>query len=524
MIGENPPERFDRAQIELLPADHDQAVDESVEALANLGGIYQQGGRLVHVVETAPSTARQKAKAQFGIAIAAVTLPLLREQLAKSTTFLVKRKRRDGAEEMATVPPPRHIAEAILARDEWPFPSLTGVITTPTLRPDFSLLADPGHDEITGLYAHTDFDAFQYAGLLYDDLPLDSAKECCNQLLEIFDEFPFADGYGRSVALAMMLTALVRHALPSAPLFGISATLMGSGKTYMAQLPALLALGQQAPVIAPARDAKEEAKAIFAFLLDGAQILLIDNVDRTQQSDMLSALLTSETYKDRVLSASRGVAVSTAVTIIVTGNGLQFAGDLASRALVIHLDPETDHPEHRKFSRNLVEWIPANRARLVAALNFLRAWVCTREKHTAEPWARFPEWDHLIRGAILWAALPDPLLALRAGEKADPRRVEHEAVMGHWHAAFGHQPTPVRRAVQEAKSLAVSAADDQRFLDALLDVAGERGEVNVKRLGKWLAKLAGRIQGGMRIVQGPPSRGSQTWSIEIVGERSDMWV
>jgi hypothetical protein len=354
--------------------------------------------------------------------------------------------------------------------------------------------------------------------LIYDLRSRETAMEQLDQLLEIFDEFPFADDYGRSVALAMVLTALVRHSLPGAPLFGVSATMMGSGKTYLAQIPALLVLGRQVAVIAPARDPKEEGKAIFAFVLDGHLILLIDNVAHTMQSDTIAALLTSETYMDRILSATKGASVSSAVLIIVTGNGLQFAGDLTSRALTVNLDARTDHPEHRKFSRNLVEWIPANRERLVAAaLNFLRAWICTGERHAAEPWARFPEWDHLIRGAILWAGLPDPLFALRAGERADPRRVEHEAVMGHWHAAFGHQPTPVRRAVQEAKALAVSAADDQRFLDALLDVAGERGEVNVKRLGKWMAKLAGRIQGGMQIVQGPPSRGSQTWSIEIVG-------
>ena len=48
--------------------------------------------------------------------------------------------------------PPLAIAATILARaGEWKFPTIAGVISTPTMRPDGSLLTEPGFDAATRL-------------------------------------------------------------------------------------------------------------------------------------------------------------------------------------------------------------------------------------------------------------------------------------------------------------------------------------------------------------------------------------
>lgn len=339
-----------------------------------------------------------------------------------------------------------------------------------------------------------------------------TALAALEQVLDVLSEFPFASEADRSVAVAAILTGLVRQSLTAAPLFGFSATVMGSGKTYLAHVVSLLATGRLAAVIAPPKDAKEEDKTLFAAMLEGIQILVYDNVENQLASDLLCAILTSESLSGRVLGTHKNATVSTAVTFIVTGNNLTIAGDLSARSLVSRLDPKSDHPEHRKFSRDLTTWIPAHRGRLVpAALTFLRGYLASGERPTMEPWQRFPDWDNLIRAAILWGNLSDPLLALRQGEASDPRRLEHQAAMEAWHEAFGSDPTPVRTAIKTATGRA--GIDDHRLLDALLDVAGERGEVNLRKLGRWLSKVAGRIQSGYRIERGSVSGGSQTWRV-----------
>jgi hypothetical protein len=48
--------------------------------------------------------------------------------------------------------PPRWVVEVVQGRSSWPFPMLEGIVCSPTLRPDGSLLVTPGYDASTGLY------------------------------------------------------------------------------------------------------------------------------------------------------------------------------------------------------------------------------------------------------------------------------------------------------------------------------------------------------------------------------------
>ena len=51
------------------------------------------------------------------------------------------------------VDPPLQLVRMILARERrWTIPRVSGIITTPTLRPDGSLLSAPGYDPLSELY------------------------------------------------------------------------------------------------------------------------------------------------------------------------------------------------------------------------------------------------------------------------------------------------------------------------------------------------------------------------------------
>lgn len=150
------PETPERALILLVTADPKISADEGISAIMAMPGapiVFQRGGRLVHIARQAPATARQKAAGVRDRLIAPVTLPLLRELLSTAAIWRSQRVRKGGDDDgWVVVPPPRQIAEAILARNEWDFPVLTGVISAPTLRPDFSVLDQSGYDPRTGLY------------------------------------------------------------------------------------------------------------------------------------------------------------------------------------------------------------------------------------------------------------------------------------------------------------------------------------------------------------------------------------
>ena len=80
-----------------------------------------------------------------------------------------------------------------------------------------------------------------------------------------------------------------------------------------------------------------------------------------------------------------------------------------------------------------------------------------------------------------------------------------------WREQFGAKPMTARDVVKAASDRALM--QEHALRDALVDVAGERGEVNMRRLGRWLAKMAGRIQGGFKIERGNLRDGMQRWTV-----------
>jgi putative DNA primase/helicase len=106
-------------------------------------------------------------------------------------------------------------------------------------------------------------------------------------------------------------------------------------------------------------------------------------------------------------------------------------------------------------------------------------------------------------------------------------------VLESWYPAFGTDQVTVKDVVDRAtdffpqqkteqkpeqKGLDLNRSPRREFLfprlrEALLVVAGEGGNINSKRLGKWLGKEKGRIVKGMRIVTGLADR---HWRIECV--------
>ena len=86
-----------------------------------------------------------------------VRAPELAALLAEHTnTYRLRtRKTSDGGTELyeEEVTPPPNVLTATLARKEWPkLRPLFGIVGAPVLRPDGSLLQDPGYDPATGLY------------------------------------------------------------------------------------------------------------------------------------------------------------------------------------------------------------------------------------------------------------------------------------------------------------------------------------------------------------------------------------
>ena len=169
------------------------------------------------------------------------------------------------------------------------------------------------------------------------------------KLKKLIATFPFVDDAARSVALAAILTGVCRPFLPTAPAFVFNAPAPASGKGLLADTVGVLATGRRPDTFSQAEDASEERKRLFAMLMGGAPVLLIDNVERTMRSAEFCAVLTQTVFSDRVLGASRTCTVPTAALWLVTGNNVQVAGDLTRRVLVCTIDARCERPDLTHF-------------------------------------------------------------------------------------------------------------------------------------------------------------------------------
>lgn len=517
------PERYSRPSIEIrggeLPAMTD-AAERALLADTLCSTIYQRDVQLVRAIRTASDSITGHILRQAGsLRIVPVDSAYLLERFTQAAEWLKFDAR---SEKWKPTDAPKAVVDTYLARvGRWNCPALTGIIESPTLRPDGSILDKPGYDPKTGLI-------FDPGATSFEPIPenptLEDARSAVQVLREVIKDFPFVAEHDEAVVLAAIPTALVRKSLRSAPLFGFSAPVMASGKSLLADSVALIATGRRAPAWTYTGDPDEERKHITSALLAGDPVACIDNVSAPLDSDRMCSVLTQETIRDRLLGSMKEVTLSTACLWMATGNNLEIRGDLSTRALVCKLDAKQESPEEREFQVNLLEWIPANRASLVtAALTILRAYhVAGRPKQPIKQFGRFETWSEWVRSAMVWAGVVDPCKARIQVAAADPARQQLTALLTAWYDAFKDQSVTTAEVIKAAR-VTVTAGEEtyatqggEALRQALLTVAGHGDTINPRIFGRYLAKHHGRIMNGHTLEEAGTFGNAQKWQVQRV--------
>ncbi|ACI52289.1 conserved hypothetical protein [Gluconacetobacter diazotrophicus PA1 5] len=423
------------------------------------------------------------------------------------------------------IDPPAAAAQVILSRaGTWPFPVIAGVITTPTLRPDGSVLMAPGYDPATRLY-HVDDPTLE---LCLPEPTREAAMRALARLEALLAEFPFVAEADRSVALAGILTAVVRGMMPVSPLFAFRANAPGSGKSFLVDLASVIATGRVCPVTSAGEDVAEMEKRLTGLLLAGYPILSLDNVNEELGGDLLCQATERPIVRLRELGTSSSVEIENRAVIFATGNALRVRGDMTRRTLVATLDAGIEQPELRRFARDPVADIMADRGGYVAAcLTILRAWMGSGAALDLPPLASFEGWSRTVRAALVWLGRADPCLSMQAAREDDPERGELREILGLLAQAAGtgrHCGRTVRE-IEELSALESTDAAGYRtglrhpeLRDALVRIAGTpAGRINSRRLARWFLARRGRVIEGLRIAEcGMAHGGVKKWAVERV--------
>jgi putative DNA primase/helicase len=478
----------DTPTIRVVAGERHLVSDAGLVALVGAGAeFYQRNMTLVRVGLMPAKTAADDDIVVPGIV--PVTLP----HLGRALGFAARWERYDmHAKGWLRTDPPKPVGEQILAMtDEWPFPPLAGVISCPTLRRDGSLLATAGYDNATGLYLTDTLDL----PAIPERPSRQDALEALGLLLDLLDEFPFADEASRSVGLSLLITPVVRPGIgPVVPAHGTSAPAPGTGKSYLSNIASYIATGRPCAVVAADKKPEETDKRLNGALLSGRTLISLDNVRGTLASALLCQAIEQPMLDLRPLGTSTMVSVANTFTITMNGNNLAIAEDLVRRTILCRLDADAEAPEERIFKKDPIARIRDNRpAYVAAALTIVRAYVAAGMPDRLAALPSFERWSDRLRSALVWLDQVDPVATMSDARFDDPVREERAEIFQALAAALGDKGMRTREIITEAgKRPALHAA--------LRQIApGPNDSIDVRRLGNWLKNAANVIAGDWKL-------------------------
>ncbi|WP_433388419.1 hypothetical protein [Micromonospora sp. KLBMP9576] len=434
---------------------------------------------------------------------------------------LKTRKSDTGDPEMfeEEVTPPRDILSSVLAGKTWPgVPPLRGIIGAPVLRRDGTLLQRPGYDPATGLYL-----ASKVALPPVPDEPTaEQVDEARTFLLGRFlRDFPWASAADRANYVALLATPILRHFTRSLTPFAlIDATMPSSGKTILTAGPGML-YGQR--VMTWAYSDEELRKSITAVLAEQVGVVIWDNLAEGTVIDsaVLAQLVTSGVWSDRQLGASRNVATVNDRLWMATGNNLQVGGDMASRTVRVHLDPNMPRPElrdQRGFGiPHLDQWItdPANQLTvlwhlLVLVLDWTRRGA---PRVTGLSMRQFTPWAQALGGFLAHHGIDGFLTNAADIREIDEDETRWRAFLTCWHDRHGGRAMTAAELRQDAEPMHLGSDVNDPWDGQFITTHNGRLP-NPLQLGRLLTGQAGRWRGDHVIRAGKNDR----------GDRSVFWV
>jgi len=365
---------------------------------------------------------------------------------------------------------PSREARIILDRGEWAgVRKVVGISTMPVVRQDGSLAQTVGYDEATNLIIDPDVDL---RALEIPEVPTRADVEGArSRLLDLYAEFPWDQTRNPQAslahALALLFTVHLRRTFPGmpAPLFAVDAHTQASGKTLVAgDLPGTWGGGGRALLTLDATEPEIRKRLTTEMKTATTGVLCYDNIEPGTifKSPFIAAMLTSETYDDRLLGGNAKLVVQQSRTLSVTGNRLALDADMARRAVLICLDPDVARPEARAFKVRLDD--PAERMALrpqVVAdlLTCLMAWIQADafDALVPSPFRQFTRWAARMGGLLEYLEIPGFLTNTELLTEVDDKAVRMGALWQLLYERFGSAEWTVAQATE--------AIDDRPELD-----------------------------------------------------------
>ena len=490
-----------RPQIEIRPGELDRIVNDMELELSKADGYYNRGNLIASVVQDSTSPA----------CIKPISAPSLTRALSRAVNFVHYDHR--SASLKSIDPAPKYIA-ALYDAESYPhLLPLKGIARQPHFRADGSLCMTAGYDIATGL-----FGVFNPADYCVKEAPSQQdAQHALEHIDKLLSGFDFQDANAHAAALSAILTAAIRPMLTTAPMFHAAAHQPSSGKSYLLKIIAGFAGAENPAMLSMPPNDEEFRKLLLATLLEAPAIVVFDNLTHDLQPfGVFCTALTEPTIQGRVLGVSKNATVSTRAVFLSSGNNVGPVRDMTRRVITIWLDPKVENPALREFADAPAATLALRRGEFVShALTIIRAHrVAGSPRVSCTGFGGYDEWAALVRQPLMWLGVVDPVANVVEQLAAEPDREALGRLLTAWHKVFGTAAAHVADAVENTER-GVQGGSTELF-EVCKELAEERGLINRRRLGKWIAGRAGRIVGGLRFEKSTSKSYSQMWQVKEV--------
>ncbi|MSQ55779.1 MAG: hypothetical protein EXR31_10475 [Betaproteobacteria bacterium] len=418
--------------------------------------------------------------------------------LIRAARWVRVKKNDEGEEKEIPCEPPRMIAADMVGLPSKALPPLEGVIRAPVFVEGNRLIRSTGYDGGSRLYYSPPRSFVEPA---VPATPSDRDVVAAKALLldRWLGDFPFECQADRTHALALCMLPLVRRTFRGcAPLHVIEAAERGTGKSLLARLLMIPSQNASPEASVLGKEPEETRKKITTLLLAGRQVIFFDNLDGAVDSAELAAVLTSESWEDRLLGSSTPVTAPNRATWIATGNNAELSTDIARRSIRIRLNRRMERPWEWSGAKiaDLEGWTMTNRRQLLgAALTLVQSWVVAGAPSSGANLGSFEGWARTIGGIMAHVGCGDFLANLNAMyEQSDSGHREWRSFVGRWWDEHGETPAT-------AGQLA-SMADDNGLLASVLGSA-TTDRAKAIRVGKALNRQRDRVLSGLKITAHP---------------------
>jgi hypothetical protein len=340
---------------------------------------------------------------------------------------------------------------------------LAGITSVPLFRADGELIDTPGYDDVTQML-------YQPLDGLKIHVPEEPSRQALYEAATLIRypiaEFPFQDEADKANWIGVALTPLLRNVAEGPyKLVVVEAHQPGSGKGYLTGMLRKLHGG----ILRGALPAKEDEmrKTITTALLGAEGIVVFDNVKGTVSSPSLEALLTSDTWTDRLLGGNTDVTLPNDRLWVMTGNNASFGGDMARRILKIRLDAGPNPEQRTGFAiDNPIKWMDDHRgAYLTALLTIIRGWWYAGAPMPAATGSdSYARWRQIVSGILSFAGLGEEFDAATTRVAMSD---EDEEWNGFLHAVRVHFGASEWTAAELAHAIGMSAALQQELPGAV---------------------------------------------------------